>query len=151
MASKLKIARVGPALVWTDRTSGRQIFSFNVETGVNPTLETRIRDYGLKQILSDAAAGTKTEKEAVEAMSKRAASLGDGSWGTRQPSLPDADVFMALVGLRKLPDSDDARAKWAALKPAERRALGRIPEVVEWLEANGAGDEDAENILAAFK
>lgn len=150
MATKLKIDRVGDALAWTDRVSGRQVFSF-APADVADVLRDRVFDYGVKQILSDAAAGSKTEREMIAAMGQRAAALRDGSWGQRQSRLPDGDVFGALVALGKLPGSDVAREKWAALKPAERRALGRLPEVVEWLEAHGDDEPDTDDVLALFK
>jgi len=150
MATKLKIERVGEMLAWTDRVSGRQVFSFAPAT-VADTLRDRVFDYGVKQILSDAAAGSKTEREMIAAMGQRAAALRDGTWGQRQSRLPDADVFGALVAIGKLPGSDDARVKWTALKPAERRALGRLPEVVEWLEEHGDDEPDADDLLSMFK
>jgi len=149
MATKLKIERVGSEIVWTERAAGRRLFAF-APGDVADALRERVFDYGVKQILSDAAAGTKTEREMVAAMEARAGALRDGTWGQRQTRLPDADVFGALVALGKLPGSDDARVKWTALKPSERRALGRLPEVAEWLDANGE-ETDAADILAALK
>lgn len=150
MATKLKIERVGDTLAWTDRVSGRQVFAF-APADVADVLRDRVFDYGVKQILSDAAAGAKSEREAVAAMQQRAVALRDGTWGQRQSRLPDADVFGALVALGKLPGSDVAREKWTALKPAERRALGRLPEVVAWLEAHGGDEPDADDLLSMFK
>jgi len=146
-------------LAWTDRVSGRQIFSFKPADVVD-ALRDRVFDYGVKQILSDAAAGAKTEREMVAAMTQRAAALRDGTWGQRQSRLPDADVFGALVAIGtfdvggqtvRFVNSDASREKWTALKPAERRALGRLPEVVEWLEAHGDDEPDADDLLSMFK
>lgn len=159
MATKLKIERVGDEIVWMDRVSGRQVFAFAPAT-VADALRDRVFDYGVKQILSDAAAGSKSERETVVAMGQRATALRNGTWGQRQSRLPDADVFGALVAIGtfdvggqtvRFVNSDASREKWTALKPAERRALGRLPEVVEWLEAHGDDEPDADDLLSMFK
>ena len=143
--TKMRVVETAGALVWSDRVSGREVFKFNI-VDVAPALHNAVFVYGVKQIIADGAAGSDNPAAAMKA---RAAMLQDGTWGTRAPRFPDADVWAAMIALGMTKDSADKRDKWAALKPAERAAIGRKPNIAEWVAAH-APEVDADDLLADF-
>lgn len=143
--AKLKIEqRADGSLAWSDRASGNVFWTFRPED-VAPALRDAVFAYGVKQILSDAMAG-KSGRDADDAFAARAESLREGTWGQRRSGLPDQLTFQALVALGLLPDTDDIRARWRERKPAERAALGRRPDVAQWIVDN-ATDDAGDSIL----
>lgn len=111
--------------------------------------------YGLKQLISDGGAKDKgtTVRARRAAMANRYANWCAGTYafrdGTGTGSMPDGDIFRALVALGRTPDTVDQRDKWKKLPAAKRRAIGNIAEIREWLESNTI-DVDADAALEEF-
>lgn len=143
--TKMRVVESAGTLVWSDRVSGREVFRFDM-ADVAPALHDAVFAYGVKQIIADGAAGA---GDPAAAMRARAMILQDGTWGTRAPRFPDADVWAAMVALGMTKDAQDKRDKWAALKPAERAAIGRKPEIAEWVAAR-APEVDTDDLIANF-
>lgn len=143
--TKMRVTETAGILTWADRVSGREVFSFRVDD-VADSLRAAVFAYGVKQIIADGAAGADNP---AHAMRTRAESLVNGTWGTRAPRFPDADIWAAMVALGMTKDAQDKRDKWAALKPAERAAIGRKPDIAEWVAAH-APEVDADDLIANF-
>lgn len=115
-----------------------QTFTLPDDAGIRLNLAL----YGFKQALSDGAATDAGTSAAARdrAMAARNAAIQSGAWAFRDGhgggGLPDADVYLALVGIGKWTDSPDNRAKFKAFPAAKRTALRTIPEIREWLESN---------------
>jgi hypothetical protein len=112
--------------------------------------------YGLKQVVADGgakAAGTSLASR-VAGMEKRYAEVMAGTWsfrdGTGAAGMPDGDVYRALIALGIADDTADRRAAWKELKPAQRRAIAKRPDVTAWVAANVADDTTADAALDAF-
>lgn len=150
MATKLKISHVGDTLTWVDRVAGRVAFTFDMTT-VAMSLRDAVFAYGCKQILSDAGAKHSPGSIAWQAaLGVRAEALVAGTWGQRAPSMPDYDVWSAMLALGKVVDSDANREVWRGMKPRERAVLRALPDVAEWLAENAPADDDAEALLELF-
>lgn len=127
-----------------------------VELPTDSETVTRLALYGLKQAVSDGGAKAKGTSAAarLDAMRKRFAQITSGEWdfrdGTGTGSLPDADIYRAMVALGITEDNAERRAKWKELKPAMRRAIGRRSDVAEWIEANITDDADSDAALDSF-
>lgn len=143
--TKMRVTETAGILTWADRVSGREVFSFRVDT-VADSLRDAVFAYGVKQIIADGAAGADNP---ARAMQVRAESLVNGTWGQRAPRFPDADIWAAMVALGMTQDSQDKRDKWIALKPAERAAIGRKPDIAEWVAAH-APEVDTDDLIANF-
>lgn len=143
--TKMRVTETGGTLTWADRASGREVFSFQVDD-VADSLRDAVFAYGVKQIIADGAAGANNPARAMRA---RAESLVNGTWGQRVARFPDADVWTAMVSLGMTQDSQDKRDKWIALKPAERAAIGRKPEIADWI-ADHAPEVDVDDLIADF-
>lgn len=143
--TKMRVVETAGVLVWSDRVSGREVFKFNT-ADVAPALHDRVFAYGVKQIIADGAAGS---GDPAAAMRERAKSLTSGTWGERVARFPDADIWTAMVALGMTKDSIDKRDKWASLKPAERAAIGRKPDIAEWVAAH-APEVDTDDLIANF-
>lgn len=143
--TKMRVVETAGTFVWSDRVSGREVFKFDAAT-IAPTLRNAVLAYGVKQIIADGAAGS---GDPARAMQARAESLMNGTWGQRVARFPDADVWAAMVALGMTKDSIDKRDKWASLKPAERAAIGRKPEIAEWVAAH-APEVDTDDLIANF-
>lgn len=141
---KLRITLESNKLRWTNRVSGAFLFEFPLDA-VHTSLREAVFAYGVKQIIADGGA-----KTGIPGMAARADSLVDGTWGQRSAGLVNGDTFRALVGLGLIPDSSDARAKWRELKPAQRDAFGRRPDVRQWIDANAETDESTDDLLAGL-
>lgn len=144
--TKMKVTLTGQTLAWTNRASGATLFQFDCRT-VAAAVRDAVFAYGCKQIIADGAAGA---TDPVKAMRGRAEALTSGMWGERVARFPDADVWAAMVALGLTKDSIDKRDKWASLKPAERAAIGRKPEIAEWVAAHASEAPDADELLAGF-
>jgi hypothetical protein len=111
--------------------------------------------YGLKQGVADGGAKEKGSSATVRlrGMLTRFAQIAAGTWnfrdGTGTASLPDGDVYAALVALGKTADGDESRDKWRKLGAPKRAAIRRIEDVAAWLESN-SGSVDAEDAMADF-
>lgn len=149
---KLRITTNGTEIKWADRVSGRPVFQFDAEN-VHVAIERRVFVHGAKQIIGDAAAKAKgtSMAEKVAAMRKAAEGLIDGTWGTRQPSMPRADVFAALVGLGKFADSERNREVWGKLTERQRDALADSDEVRAWIAAHADEEVDMDEVMAEFE
>lgn len=143
--TKMRVVESAGTLVWSDRVSGREVFKFDMAT-VAPTLRDAVFAYGVKQIIADGAAGADNP---ARAMQVRAESLVNGTWGQRAARFPDADIWAAMVALGMTKDAQDKRDKWAALKPAERAAIGRKPEIAAWV-ADHAPEVAVDDLIADF-
>lgn len=127
-----------------------------VELPTDSETVTRLALYGLKQAVSDGGAKAKGTSAAarLSAMRKRFDQIASGEWdfrdGTGTGSLPDADIYRAMVALGITEDSAERRAKWKDLKPAMRRAIGKRDDIAEWIEENVAFTEDGDMALKAF-
>lgn len=143
--TKMRVTETGGILTWADRVSGREVFSFRVDA-VADSLRDAVFAYGVKQIIADGAAGADNPARAMRA---RAESLVNGTWGQRAARFPDADVWMAMIALGMTQDSQDKRDKWIALKPAERAAIGRKPDIAEWI-ADHAPEVDVDDLITNF-
>lgn len=144
--TKMRVVESAGALVWSDRVSGREVFKFDM-TDVAPALHDAVFAYGVKQIIADGAAGS---PDPAAAMRARAAMLRDGTWGTRAPRFPDADIWAAVVAVRGVADSEVNRAKWVERSAAERRAVARLPEIAAWLVDNTPEPPNVEELLAGL-
>jgi hypothetical protein len=105
--------------------------------------------YGLKQAVADGGAkakGTSLESR-IKGMLDRYNQIKDGLWnfrdGTGTASLPDGDVYRAIVALGVAEDTAERREKWKSLKPAQRRAIAGRDDVKAWIAANAPADDDA--------
>jgi hypothetical protein len=143
---KLKCENVNGILTWTDRASGKSVFTFGMD-GVNPNLRDRVYEYGLRQIIADAGADADSMADRVAKMTARTAGLIDGTWGTRA-TMPDGDIFRAAVAAGLIPDTVEARDKWRGLKADQRRAIGRREDVKPHLPA--ADGDATDDILSSF-
>jgi len=126
-----------------------QTYMLPIDDGIRLNLAL----YGFKQALSDGAATDAGTSAAARdrAMAARNAAIQSGAWAFRDGhgggGLPDADVYLALVGIGKWSDSPDNRAKFKSFPAAKRTALRTIPEIREWLESN-IDEADAADALA---
>ncbi len=136
----LKCDVIGNDLVWTERESNMEVFRFDLGS-VAFGLEGRVREYGIRQIIADGAANATTLLERAQLMRERAEALMDGSWGTRA-TLPDGDIFRAMISVRGLTDSPELRAKWKSLDAKQRRAIGDRPDVRSRMETTPVADTD---------
>lgn len=142
----MKCTQTGSVLRWTDRASGSTLSVFDMEH-VADSVRSAVFAYGVRQIIADGGADADTVGERVRKMEARASTLVDGTWGTRVARLVDGDIFQAAVAAGLLPDSDEARSKWAGLEPKQRRAIGKRPDVVAHM---AEGDDESDDILAGF-
>jgi hypothetical protein len=143
---KLKCENVGGMLTWTDRTTGKPVFEFEIAR-VNTGLVDRVFEYGLRQIIADAGADADSLGDRITKMTARTVSLIDGTWGTRA-TMPDGDIFRAAVAAGLIPDTVEARDKWRGLKPDQRRAIGRREDVKPHLPV--ADGDATDDILSSF-
>ena len=111
--------------------------------------------YGLKQAVADGGAKDKGTSAAarLRAMLARYNQIMAGTWdfrdGTGSGSMPDGDVFRALVALGISPDTPDQRDKWRKLPAPKRRAIGNREDVREWI-ANNISAVDADEAVEEF-
>lgn len=147
----MKCVQRGSVLNWTERKSGAVLFSFDMGN-VAQNVSDQVFAYGVRQIIADGGADADTLSERLAKMQVRADQLADGTWGTRVARLVDGDIFAAICAVHDKPDNDETRAKWAALKPAQRRALGERAEIKAWLVANSPDDDgdDTADLLETF-
>jgi len=136
----LKCDRIGDDLVWTERDNNREIFRFPMAR-INADLEHKVYEYGVRQIIADGAANAADLNDRIRMMGERAATLIDGTWGTRA-TLPDGDIFRAMIAVRGLTDSPELRAKWKSLDAKQRRAIGDRPDVRSRMETTPVADTD---------
>lgn len=156
MARKLAavITATGRGWSFNDTVTGES--RLIVELPTDSESVTRLALYGLKQATADGGAKAKgtSLQSRIDGMKQRYAQIVAGTWdfrdGTGTASLPDADTYRAIVALGIAPDDGDRRAKWKELKPAQRRAIGKRQDVMDWIAANVADDTDADDALAAF-
>jgi hypothetical protein len=143
----MKCTQRGSWLAWTDRVTGNTLHQFNLDD-IAASVRDAVFAYGARQIIADGGADADSMAERIAKMTVRSMSLMDGSWGTRKASFVDADIFAAAVMAGLIPDTEEAREKWIALKPAQRRAVGAREDVrAHMVEADG---DAAADILSQF-
>lgn len=142
----MKCTQSGSVLRWTDRVTGSTLSVFDMEQ-VADSVRSAVFAYGVRQIIADGGADADSLADRVGKMEMRANTLVDGTWGTRVARFVDADIFGAAVAAGLLPDTSEARAKWAGLEPKQRRAIGKRPDVMAHLPE---GDDESDDILAGF-
>jgi len=136
----LKCDRIANDLVWSDRDSKKSVYTFPILT-VHPDLKDKVYEYGVRQIIADGAANAADLPDRIRMMGERAASLIDGTWGTRAP-LPDGDIFRAMLAVRGIEDSPDVRARWKNLDAKQRRAIGDRADIRAKMETVPVADTD---------
>lgn len=122
----------------------------------NETTRHNLLLVGFKSTLSDksalpAGAGASARDGAMRKMYE---AIRTGVWAFRDGrgggavKVPDASIYMALVAVGKLTDSDAARKAWAAVNPATRLGYAADPAVAAYIAANQPSAEEAADTLA---
>lgn len=149
------ITATGEGWSFNDAVTGES--ALIVELPLDQSIRRQLALYGLKQAVADGGAKAKGTSLAsrIKGMKDRYAQIIDGGWnfrdGTGTGSLPDGDVYRAIVALGFAEDSAERREKWKACKPAERRAIARRDDVTKWLADNidaTDGDEALQTFMA---
>jgi hypothetical protein len=156
MSRKLAAVLTATGRGWTfnDTVSGESRMIVELPHDEETVLKCAL--YGLKQAVADGGAKSKgtSLQSRLDGMAKRYKEILDKSWnfrdGTGTASLPDGDVYRAVVALGFAEDTAERREKWKAMKPAERRAIAKRDDVRAWLEANAADDTDGDTALESF-
>jgi hypothetical protein len=142
----MKCTQSGSVLRWTDRVTGSTLSVFDMNS-VADSVRSAVFAYGVRQIIADGGADADSLADRVGKMEARANTLIDGTWGTRVARLVDSDIFGAAIAAGLLPDTQEARDKWTALAPKQRRAIGARPDVMAHLPE---ADDESDDILAGF-
>lgn len=152
-AFRFRITEDGNGWYIADAVTGDQVAT--VELTGDETTDRKLALYGLKQAVADGGAkdqGT-TAAARLRAMLARYNQIAAGTWnfrdGTGAGTMPDGDIFRALVALGITPDTPDQRDKWKKLPAPKRRAIGNRDDVRQWI-ADNLTDIDADEALAEF-
>jgi hypothetical protein len=157
MARKLAavITATGRGWSFNDTVTGES--RMIVELPTSGETVTQLALYGLKQAVADGGAKAKgtSLQSRLDGMAKRYEQIMTGDWsfrdGTGTASLPDGDVYRAIVALGVADDTAERREKWKGLKPAQRRAIAGRDDVKAWIAANVTTDDDtADAALESF-
>ena len=152
-AFKTRITPEGNGWILTDAVTGGELAT--IELPDDADMNRKLALYGLKQAVADGGAKDKgtTAAARLRAMLARYNAIMAGTWdfrdGTGSGSMPDGDIFRALVALGITPDTPDQRDKWKKLPAPKRRAIGNREDVREWI-ADNLADIDADEALAEF-
>jgi hypothetical protein len=155
MTRKLSAVITATGRGWTFNDSVTGESRMICELPMDDATVTQLALYGLKQAVADGGAKAKgtSLQSRIDGMQARYQQIADKTWnfrdGTGAGGLPDGDVFRALIALGFAEDTSARRDKWRDLKPAERRAIGKRPDVRAWIDANVATDS-GDDALAAF-
>lgn len=140
---------------FNDAISGETYVSIHIDD-LTKEQQQKVLLYGMKQVTADGGAkskGTSLESR-IAGMKKRWGQVQDNDWsfrdGTGTGSLPDGDIYRALIALGFAEDTAARRDIWKGLKPAARRKLGDREDVKAYLAAHSEDDADGDAALEAF-